>query len=246
MPPRSLSHLLGKKSPADCAAGRKCAGSTYQSSQCIIILKTLTTAKTFFNLILYHHTLLFFIYLPTYHLNRPARSSRHWSTSSWKHRRRRANLLALCGRHSLPDGVVLAMNSYLLTFSYYRGDTITGGGILFGRCATPAGDRHCTTAIRALAMGSTVSRAWATRNLVESTIDSRRARRFCNRRVESTIDSRRARRFCNRRAHLGTLSVSVLSQSRLSSVCTFGGATRRPLARFGWGRGRARHVLPID
>ena len=82
MPPRSLSHLLGKKSPADCAAGRKCAGSTYQSSQCIIILKTLTTAKTFFNLILYHHTLLFFIYLPTYHLNRPARSSRHWSTSS--------------------------------------------------------------------------------------------------------------------------------------------------------------------
>jgi len=86
MPPRSLSHLLGKKSPADCAAGRKCAGSTYQSSQCIIILKTLTTAKTFFNLILYHHTLLFFIYLPTYHLNRPARSSRHWSTSltsSW-------------------------------------------------------------------------------------------------------------------------------------------------------------------
>ena len=45
--------------------------------------------------------------------------------------------------------VSLAMNSYLFDVFILEAIPSLAAGILFGRCATPAGDSRCSTAIRA-------------------------------------------------------------------------------------------------
>ena len=59
----------------------------------------------------------------------------------------------------------------------------------------------------ALAIGSTVPRARETRKLVELTIDSRRARRFCNWRAHLTTDVDHVE------AHVEATSLDVESES---------------------------------
>ena len=105
--------------------------------------------------------------------------------------------------------VSLAMNSYLFDVFILEAIPSLAAGILFGRCATPAGDSRCSTAIRARDWfdGAKAPRARETRKLVELTIDSRRARRFCNWRAHLTTDVDHVE------AHVEATSLDVESES---------------------------------